>query len=253
MGKSNKSNNASKKRKIQFSYPRGNFPRLCLIGNSNVGKSSITRLLLSHPKWYKGKVGKTAGSTVRLTIINDPKLNYHVIDLPGFGRMVRLDRKSEEKVQDQILNYIELDKSNIFLMLIVVSADRLGPELEKWYFKNQSTIPLTLELVQFMKERKIPSVLVLNKVDKMNSFRLQQTKEKLFTALNELNLMPKSPSEVFNEDSEGLIDIIETSAKNQQGIKELKQLIYNFSSQLDLSLYDPRNRLQDLHPINQKK
>lgn len=251
-GKGNRKNT-----KIKFNFPKGNFPRLCLIGNSNVGKSSLTRLLLSHPKWYKGKVGKTAGSTVRLTIINDPHLNYHVIDLPGFGRMVRLDRKSEGKVQDQILNYIEYDRSNIFLMLIVVSADRLEDELDKWYFQNQETIPLTLELIQFIKQQQIPSVLVLNKIDKMNKFTLNQTREKLHTALSELNLLPNSEikveSESNNENLAGLVEIIETSTKDQHGIKELKQIILKFSSKLDLSKYDSRENFHSLPPISIKK
>ncbi|WP_457559260.1 GTPase [Candidatus Harpocratesius sp.] len=238
----------SSKNRIKFSYPRGNFPRLCLIGNSNVGKSSLTRLLLSHPKWYKSKVGKTAGSTIRLTIINDPALNYHVIDLPGFGRMVRLDRSSEGRVQDQILRYIQLDQKNIFLMLIVISLDRLESELEKWFFQNQETIPLSIELVKFMLNLNIPCLLVLNKVDKLNSYKLAIVKEKLNTVLNEFSI--KVNNDISS--SQGLIGIIETSTKNKTGIKALKQIINSLASKIDLSRFDSRNKLMDLPPINQK-
>jgi GTP-binding protein EngB required for normal cell division len=38
-------------------------PSLLIIGNSNVGKSSITKLLLPNPKIFKGKIGKSPGST----------------------------------------------------------------------------------------------------------------------------------------------------------------------------------------------
>ena len=163
--------------KTNFSYPRGNFPRLCLIGNSNVGKSSLTKLLLSHPKWYKGKVGKTPGSTVRLTIINDPKLNYHVIDLPGFGRMTRLSRTSEEFIQNQILKYLRLDRDNIFLTLLVIAMDRLKDELEKWYFKNEETIPLSIEFIQYFIKNEIPCLIILNKSDKLNKYQRDDIKK----------------------------------------------------------------------------
>ena len=229
-------------KKIKFSYPRGNFPRLCLVGNSNVGKSSITRSLLSHPKWYKGKIGKTPGSTVRLTIINDPGLNHHVIDLPGFGRMVRLDRKSEGYIQNQILNYIERDKNNIFLMLIVVSIDRLDDELEKFFFQNPDTIPLTIELLQFMKQHQIPSVFVLNKMDKLNIYQIKAVKEKLRHVMEDFDIPWDSEDQPNAEHTK----IFTISAKKQQNMDELKQYIQDKASLLDLSKYDPRDKSDQL-------
>ena len=235
--------------KLKFSYPRGNFPRLCLVGNSNTGKSSLTRLLLSHPMWYKGKIGKTAGSTVRLTIINDPELDYHVIDLPGFGRMVRLDRKSEGLIQNQILKYIERDKSNIFLMLIVVSIERLDDELEKYYFQNPDTIPLTIELLQFMQQHQIPCSLVLNKVDKLNKYQIKAVKEKLDLVLKDFKITMDSNEHPNSEQAK----IFTISAKKQENVLDLKQYIQDKASLLDLSKYDPRNRLEKSPPINSQK
>ncbi len=231
--------------KIKFSFPRGNFPRLCLIGNSNVGKSSITKSLLSHPQWYKGKIGKTAGSTVRLTIINDPVLNYHVIDLPGFGRMTRLARKSEEFVQQQIIKYIELDRKNIFLMLMISSADRLGEELDKWYFQNEETVPLTIEFIQFMLKNEIPTVLIINKIDKLNSYQLKSLREKLLHVISDFEI------EITGFDSEtGFLGILETSARKETGIKELKNTIKLYSQKLNMDAYDKRENLLDQPPIN---
>src|SRR6056297_2531970 len=134
-----------KQRRIKFSYPRGNFPRLCLIGNSNVGKSSLTKSFLSNPKFYTGKIGKTPGSTIKLNLIDDKNLPYQIVDLPGFGKMIRLQKNKEIKIQEQILEYIEIDQRNIFLCLEVVNMERLEDELEKYYFKRRDTIPLTIE------------------------------------------------------------------------------------------------------------
>ncbi len=231
--------------KLKFSYPRGNFPRLCLIGNSNVGKSSLTKLLLSHPQWYKGKVGKTAGSTVRLTIINDPSHNYHIIDLPGFGRMTRLMRKSESYVQDQILNYIKMDKNNIFLMLLIVSADRLEEELEKWYYQNEETIPLTIEFPQLIAQHNIKSLLVLNKIDKINSYKSKIVRKKLTEVLDNFDI-----KEQGIDSNEGLLGVHETSTKKEIGINELKNIIQIHSQRLNLKNYDKRETLLDQPSID---
>lgn len=232
---------------MKFSYPRGNFPRLCLLGNSNVGKSSLTKLLLSHPQWYKGKVGKTAGSTIRLTIINDPELNFHVIDLPGFGKMLHSGKNTEEYVQKEILRYIELDQKNIFLMLLIISAERLGDELEKWYFQKEDSIPLTVEFIQFFIEHEIPTVAILNKIDKLNRFQQKELIEKFRRVLNDFQIKPTGI------DSEtGLLEIHLTSIKENTGIVELKEIVQKRAARLDLTKFDPRQSLFDLPKLDSK-
>jgi len=63
--------------RIKMSNP---IPSLLIIGNSNVGKSSITRLLLPNPKIFKGKIGKSPGSTLLIKPISQPNLPYKIID-----------------------------------------------------------------------------------------------------------------------------------------------------------------------------
>ncbi|MFX0076028.1 MAG: GTPase, partial [Candidatus Hermodarchaeota archaeon] len=55
-------------------------PNLLIIGNSNVGKSSIARLLLTNPKKYKGKAGKQPGSTLLIKTVDLPQILifYHM-------------------------------------------------------------------------------------------------------------------------------------------------------------------------------
>ncbi len=239
-----------KRNTVQFEYPRGNFPRLCLIGNSNVGKSSLTRLLLSHPKWYKGKVGKTAGSTFRLTIINDPNLPYHVIDLPGFGHMSNIRRDERNLVMDQILNYLELDSRNVFLTLMVIAADRLDDELEKWYFKNQDTIPLSVEFIQFITDLGIPCGIVLNKIDKLNQYQTKNLIKKFIGVLADFDL------DIQGSDAkDGILKIIQTSVKKSEdpGVKQVRRLIHERAQRIDKSKFDPRKELLKKPPINIQK
>jgi GTP-binding protein EngB required for normal cell division len=234
---------------INFEFPRGNFPRLCLVGNSNVGKSSITRWISSQPKKYKHHTGKTPGSTSRLTIINDLNTNYQIIDLPGFGYIKRVSRTNEGHVMDQILNYLELDASNIFLSLVVIAANRLDEELEKWYFQNPETIPLSVEFVQFITDLKIPCLVVLNKIDKLNKYQKKAVITKFKTILQDFRIF-----ETGKTSSNGLLAIIPTSAKdkNHPGIREVKRIINQKAQNLNMAKYDARHELLKKKPISRK-
>jgi len=172
-----------------------------------------------------------------------------MIDLPGFGRMTRLSRQSQSVIQDQILKYVELDARNIFLMCIVISAERLDDELEKWFFKKSDTIPLTIEFIQLMEKHTIPSVVILNKIDRLNKYQRKQLQEKFLHVLSDFDIeIRSSPEEA------GLLDIIETSAreKSDSGVSDLKQLIKIQADKLDMTQFDPRSTLLDQLPIDVK-
>jgi len=236
-----------KQRRIKFSYPRGNFPRLCLIGNSNVGKSSLTKSFLSNPKFYTGKIGKTPGSTIKLNLIDDKNLPYQIVDLPGFGKMIRLQKNKEIKIQEQILEYIEIDQRNIFLCLEVVNMERLEDELEKYYFKRRDTIPLTIEFLLFILEQKVPCVLVLNKMDKLNIYDKKRVMKKLKRVLRAFSISIRG-----NDADYGLLSIVQTSMKTKEGLSELKKIIQNRVRSLDYSNYDARNELYKKKPVEKK-
>jgi len=89
-------------------------PSLLIIGNSNVGKSSITRLLLPNPKKFKGKVGKKPGSTLLIKPINQEKLPYHIVALPGCGYLRHSSHRREEHIKIQIVLHIEKYHSKYF-------------------------------------------------------------------------------------------------------------------------------------------
>ena len=234
----------------RFEYPRGNFPRLCLIGNSNVGKSSLTKFFLTHPNYYKAKIGKIPGSTRKLMLVDDPNLKHQIIDLPGFGHMKRNTRIEEGFIKDQILKYIELDASNIFLMLMVISADRLDEELEKWYFQNPETIPLSIEFIQYILEHEIPCICVLNKIDKLNQYE----ERNLLTKLREV-LLDFSIQEQGLEADSGLLKILPISMKDKvnPGREELKKFIRSKANRLNMADFDSRKELYKKPPINKTK
>ena len=127
-------------------------PSLLIIGNSNVGKSTITRSLLPNPKKFKGKTGKSPGSTLLIKPITQPSMAYQIVDLPGFGYMKHTSRRREEHVKKQIVVHIEKHNKDYFFGLIVINILRIEDEIDKFFFQNKETIPLSFELIKFLKE-----------------------------------------------------------------------------------------------------
>ncbi|MFX0012654.1 MAG: GTPase, partial [Candidatus Hermodarchaeota archaeon] len=118
-------------------------PSLLVIGNSNVGKSSITRLLVPNPKKFKGKTGKQPGSTLMIRSVEFPQIPYKIVDLPGFGYMKGTSRRREEHIKKQLVIYVEKHYSDFFFGLVVLNILRIEDELQKYYLESKTTIPLT--------------------------------------------------------------------------------------------------------------
>ena len=136
-------------------------PSLLIIGNSNVGKSSITRLLLPNPRAFKGKIGKSPGSTLLIKPISQHNLSYNIIDLPGFGYTKHSSRRRGEHIKKQIVVHIEKHNKDYFFGLVVLNIVRIEDEIEKFFIKDVNAIPLSFELIQFLNEFKIPILIVI--------------------------------------------------------------------------------------------
>ncbi|MBD3194464.1 MAG: hypothetical protein GF317_05365 [Candidatus Lokiarchaeota archaeon] len=145
-------------------------PSLLIIGNSNVGKSSITKLLVPKPSEFKGKVGKTPGSTLLIKPITQAQMPYKIVDLPGFGYMKSSSHRREEHIKQKIVKHIEKHHTDYFFGLVVLNILRIEDELNKYYIENTETIPLSFELISFLMEYQIPLLIIINKIDKASSF-----------------------------------------------------------------------------------
>ena len=118
-------------------------PSLLIIGNSNVGKSSVTRLLLPNPKKFKGKTGKSPGSTLLMKPIWQPGMKYQVIDLPGFGYMQHSSRRREEHIKKQIVLHIEKHNKDYFFGLVIINILRIEDEIEKYFVQRKDCLLYT--------------------------------------------------------------------------------------------------------------
>ncbi|MBY9011832.1 MAG: 50S ribosome-binding GTPase [Candidatus Lokiarchaeota archaeon] len=199
-------------------------PSLLIIGNSNVGKSSITRLLLPNPKKFKGKAGKQPGSTLMIKSIEFPQMPYNIVDLPGFGYMNSPSRRREEHIKKQLVIHIEKHHGEYFFGLVILNFLRIEDELKKYYLENDTSIPLTFELIKFLKEYNIPLLVILNKVDKVSVFDKKRILSLLIDSAKDygLNLIQ------INDEEDRVhmkIPYLEFSAIKRTNLDKLKRII----------------------------
>ena len=202
-------------------------PSLLIIGNSNVGKSSITRLLLPNPKKFKGKRGKIPGSTLLIKPITQSGLPYQIIDLPGFGFMKHSSHRREEHIKKQIVLHIEKHSKEYFFSLVIINIIRIEDEINKYFIQNKETIPLSFELIKFLKEFNIPVLVIINKIDKFSNFDIKRV-IKLFvdTALEyDLNLIHLDD---FKYNNKNEIPYLEFSTLKKINLRKLKNIIQKY-------------------------
>ncbi|MFX1326441.1 MAG: GTPase [Promethearchaeota archaeon] len=202
-------------------------PSLLIIGNSNVGKSSITKLLLPNPKKFKGKIGKTPGSTLLIKPITQQNLPYKIVDLPGFGYTKHSSHRREDHIKKQIVIHIEKHSKEYFFGLVVLNILRIEDEIMKFFFENKQTIPLSFELIQFINEFKIPLIIILNKIDKLSNFDKSRIITLFLKSAKDYGLDIVHLNEYMSETSSE-IPYLDFSAIKRTHLKELKQVIQKF-------------------------
>jgi len=201
-----------------------NKPTLLIIGNSNVGKSSITRLLVPNPRELKGKSGKKPGSTLLIKSINQPSMKYQIVDLPGFGYMSSASKRREEHIKREIVVYVENHHQNCFLALLVVNILRIEDEIQKYFINNQITIPLTFELITFLREYELPVVIVINKVDKLSNWDKKRKVSLLVEAAKDYNIFLSEFKDIDDLSKDNIL-FIEFSALKKTNYKNLVKII----------------------------
>jgi GTP-binding protein EngB required for normal cell division len=181
---------------------------LVFTGRPNAGKSSLIKELAG----LNIATGKRAGTTRKISHypLSDGLV---LVDLPGLGKMVGVSKRFEEKVNDQIIEFLESNAQNIVLAVTVLDIStflEVTWRLEKKGFKS-----VDVEMVKFLADvlGEFPLV-VANKIDKAN-------REELEANLNEFTnrISDGNPSAVKD-------NIFQTSIKTGKGLGELKNTIH---------------------------
>ena len=197
---------------------------IALAGNSNVGKSSITRLLLPNPRILKGKTGKKPGSTVLIKSITHKNLPFQIVDLPGFGFMKHSSQRRAEHNKKQIVIHVEKHHSEYFLALIVLNVLRIQDEINKYFIQDKNTIPLSFELIKFLEEFNIPLLLLINKIDKLSKFDMRTNIDLFLKSAEEFGIKILHLDKYLNR-SENEIPYLEFSALKKTNLDKLKKFI----------------------------
>ena len=134
---------------------------IIFVGRSNVGKSTLIFRLTG--KWVKR--GKRPGVTRKPVEVN--WRNRKIVDMPGFGFMSGVPKAKQEKVEDEIVHFIEDNADEIELAVLVIDGKAAPEIIERW--EKRGEIPIDVEFYAFLQELKIPTIVAVNKMDKVRN------------------------------------------------------------------------------------
>ncbi len=184
-----------------------NLPIVLFVGRSNVGKSSIIRLLTGK----RVRVGKHSGTThIPVAIFMD---NFWIVDMPGIGFSAKRSKIDSFKISESVISFIERHK-NCDLMSFIIE-DISFPKIYKKLI-SKGIDPISILLVNYLQPFSVSLSIILNKIDKV---KRKERIDLLDDVATIFGLERWSPKSHF---------IIPFSAKTKDGLSELNMLIDSF-------------------------
>ncbi len=132
------------------------------VGRSNVGKSTLMRKLTGHSFDTGGKPGVTREPNHYDWAPED----FVLTDLPGFGFMSGVDEERREAIKTDIVRYIEEYADEILVAVLVVDGKSAVDIIDR--HSGPDEIPYDVEMFHFLRELEIPTVVAVNKMDKVD-------------------------------------------------------------------------------------
>jgi len=171
--------------------PVGSIPRIAIIGNPNVGKSTIFNYLTG----LNQKIGNYPGVTVdkKIGFFQVKGEHFEILDLPGTYSL--FPNSEDEIIAHRVLNNAELEQRPDYVLMVIDST-----QLSRGLFLATQLIDLGINLA-----------ILLNMADVAADKKIEI---RTFTLFKQLG-----------------VPILQTDARNQKGLEPLKELIQqrNFS------------------------
>jgi GTP-binding protein len=166
-------------------FPLDSRPQIAIAGRSNVGKSSIINSLLHRKNLVK--TSQTPGKTqlINFFIINE---SFYFVDLPGYG-YARVPHAVTDAWAPMIEGYLK-NVPQLSAVIVLLDSRREPDERD-------------VRLIDWLRQYDIPVIYAVTKIDKLNRQETDRARRRISTAL-----------EIAD-------DLVLTSAKSGQGIKEL--------------------------------
>ncbi len=133
-----------------------------LAGRSNVGKSTLMRELTGHSFETGGKPGVTRSPNHYDWASDD----FMITDLPGFGFMSGVPEEVREEIKTEVVQYIERHADDILVAILVVDGKSVIDIIDR--HSGEGEIPHDVEMFHFLQELDIPTVVAVNKMDKVD-------------------------------------------------------------------------------------
>ncbi|MDH4261577.1 MAG: ribosome biogenesis GTP-binding protein YihA/YsxC [Spirochaetia bacterium] len=133
---------------------------VCFIGRSNSGKSTLLSALMKNSSLVK--ISKQPGSTRTVNFFQ--KNNLYLVDLPGYG-YAKTNFANRDALSKIINDYLT-KRENIKTAFLLLDCNRDIKETEEY-------------VVSIMKKRKIPLILILTKIDRLNQREMVKLKNKI--------------------------------------------------------------------------
>jgi GTP-binding protein len=141
----------------QNELPKQELPAVIIGGRSNVGKSSFINTI-----FYPAKVAKTSSTPGKTRSINYYLVEekFFLIDLPGFG-FAKVSKDERDYWKNLIEKFIEMNR-NIVLAFHIADSRHIPSQLD-------------IEFNQFLRDKNIPYVFILNKSDKLKQSEIARS------------------------------------------------------------------------------
>ncbi|WP_158055490.1 GTP-binding protein EngB [Halorussus halophilus] len=132
------------------------------VGRSNVGKSTLMRELTGHKFDTGGKPGVTRSPNHYDWASDD----FMLTDLPGFGFMSGVSEDRREQIKTNIVRYVEDNADKILVGILVVDGKSVVDIIDR--HSGEDEVPYDVEMFYFLRDVGIPTVVAVNKMDKVD-------------------------------------------------------------------------------------
>lgn len=166
-------------------FPLDSRPQIAIAGRSNVGKSSIINSLLHRKNLVK--TSQTPGKTQLINFFNINE-SFYFVDLPGYG-YARVPYAVTDAWAPMIEGYLK-NAPQLSAVVVLLDSRREPDERDA-------------HLINWLRQYDIPVIFALTKIDKLNRQETDRARRSISTSLGIAD------------------DLVLTSAKSGQGIKEL--------------------------------
>ena len=152
---------------------------VALVGRSNVGKSTLMRELTGHAV----STGSKPGVTRQPNHFDWTGEDFMFTDLPGFGFMSGVEEGQREQIKTDVVQYLEDNAKHLLAGVLVVDGKAAVDIIDR--HSGEDEIPHDVELFYFLQELDVPTIVAVNKMDKVDD-----RDERLDDLCDRLGLLP---------------------------------------------------------------